>query len=85
VFAGRIPIQIQYAEYPLSKELNKIFAPTCLKIQRLVENQLNQLSAISDRTKCKAVLLAGGFGESVYLFEFLEAKLKGVKLLRVDK
>jgi MOSC domain-containing protein YiiM len=50
-----------------------------------VENQLNQLSAISDRTKFKAVLLTGEFGENLYLFELLEAKLKkGVKLMRGD-
>jgi hypothetical protein len=61
-----------------------------LKVQRLVETQLRlvdtQLKGTQDKkTKTKAVLLVGGFGESVYLFEQLEAKLKkGVKLLRGD-
>jgi hypothetical protein len=84
------PYKYNNAEHPLSKELNKIFSPTCTKVQRIIETQLRLVdtqlkSDTPGRKKTSAVLLTGEFGESVYLFEFLEAKLKGVKLLRVDK
>ncbi|KAF8244520.1 actin-like ATPase domain-containing protein [Wilcoxina mikolae CBS 423.85] len=56
------------------KELNKVFRPTCLKVQKLVERQIHQ--AISQK-KTTVVLLVGGFGESSYLFELLRVGLAG--------
>ncbi|KAF8253057.1 hypothetical protein K440DRAFT_274852 [Wilcoxina mikolae CBS 423.85] len=63
------------------KELNKIFSPTCLEVQQLVERQLRG----TPEKKTKAVLLVGGFGESVYLFEQLQAKFARTKTTKILK
>jgi len=66
------------------KKLDAVFRPTCLKVQKLVEKQIQQ--AIR-QNKTTVVLLVGGFGESSYLFDLLSSGLSKtkVKLLQGKK
>ncbi|KAF8531050.1 hypothetical protein BDD12DRAFT_903507 [Trichophaea hybrida] len=68
------------------EQLDKVFRPTCLKVQELVDKQVRK--AI-ERKKTTLVLLVGGFGESSYLFDLLRnsglGKSSIVKLLQSKK